>query len=102
MVVPFLVLNAMVARPVEPVVSLLRPGGHSGLLEYAVLATVLLLLPAGAAIAVRTSERGVIHRWPPLVNAAVAALLVGGFLLITFGLLEDVYRCEVLAIANCD
>ncbi len=102
-VVPFLVLNTIVARPIQPLLALLRPDGHSTPLEYALLATVLLLLPAGAFVALTPATlRPATFPRPPLANAAIAALLLGGFALVSFALFEDIYRCELLAIPNCD
>ena len=51
LVIPFVALNAAVGHRLEPLVSVLRPGGHTGPVEYAVLAGVLVLLPIGAGVA---------------------------------------------------
>lgn len=101
---PFLVLNAIVGARVEPFFSLLRPGVHTGPLEYPLLALVLLLLPVGAIVALqpmlRPGARG--QRSYPVVNMLLAALLVAVFAMLTVVLGEEIYRCEVLGIPNCD
>jgi hypothetical protein len=100
---PFLVLNAIVGGRVEPFFSLLRPGVHTGPLEYPLLA-VVLLLPAGAVVALRPALQAGAdgHRSYPLANMLIAALLVAAFLLIGFVLGQEIYRCDVLGIPNCD
>ena len=52
-VLPFFVLNAIVAERVEPFLLLIRPGVYTNPFENVLLLVVLLLLPAGAYIAVR-------------------------------------------------
>lgn len=103
-VLPFAVLNAVVAKRVEPFFSLIRPGVHTSPLEYVLLLIVLLLLPVGAFIALRPLlQRGSDgKRRFYLVNGATAALLLGGFAAISIGLGSDIYRCDVLQIPNCD
>lgn len=101
---PFLVLNAIVGARVEPIFSVIRPGAHTGQLEYPLLALVLLLLPVGAVIALQPALRGGSggRRWYPIANLLVAALLVAAFVAISFVLGQEIYRCDVLGIPNCD
>lgn len=100
---PFLVLDLVVSQRIEPVFSLIRPGVHTGPHEYALLAAVLLLVPAGAAVALLPLRRD--HdgrrRFPPL-NVVLAALLLAGFALVAGTLGEEVYRCDVLGVPDCD
>src|SRR5688572_3299163 len=50
---PFLIMNAMVANQFQPLLSFLRPDGHTSSFEYVLLALVLILLPIGAFISIR-------------------------------------------------
>lgn len=52
-IVPFLLLNTIVANRIEPFFSLIRSGQHTSPQEYVLLPVVLLLLPLGAFIAIR-------------------------------------------------
>ena len=98
-VVPFLLLNAIVAARIEPFFSLLRPGLHTSPQEYVLLPVVLLLVPIGAFIALRPMLR---HRRLYVVNSLLAILLLVGFAAIAYGLGMDIYRCEILQIPGCD
>lgn len=98
-IVPFLLLNAIVATRTEPFFSLLRPGPHTSLQEYVLLPLVLLLFPLGALIAVRPLFR---ERKFYAVNSLLALFLLGAFAAIAFGLGMDIYRCEILRIPSCD
>ncbi len=101
---PFLVLNAIVGARVEPFFSLLRPGVHTGPLEYPLLALVLLLLPVGATVALQPMLRPGVEgrRSHPVANVLVAGTLIAVFAMLTVVLGEEIYRCEVLGIQNCD
>jgi hypothetical protein len=103
LVVPFVFVNAVVGNRIEPLFSLLRPGVHTNPFEYVVLATVLVLLPLGAVVALLPLRRAAPgrRRFLPL-NLALAVLLVGAFALITYELGGEIYRCDVLGLPNCD
>ena len=69
-----------------------------------VFLVLLLLFPAGAFVALRPMSRkagGGVRRWHAL-NAAIAALLLAGFATLTVAVGEEIYRCDVLRIPNCD
>lgn len=104
LVLPFMAANAIVGARVEPFFSLIRPGLHTSAREYGFLAVVLLCLPVGAAIAARPLwQRGPGgFRRVHLANGAIAAVLLVLFVLLTYGLGEETYRCDVLQIPNCD
>jgi hypothetical protein len=98
------VLNAIVAERIEPFFSVVRPGDHTGPLEYPLLLIVLSLLPVGAAVALSPVWRGG-GDGPPaysLANILVAAVLITGFLVLAIALGTEIYRCDVLQIPNCD
>ena len=102
-VVPFFVANLIVVYRVEPFFSLLRPGPHTGPFEYLVLAIVLLLVLAGAIVALAPLRRGTDgkRRFPPL-NIAIAVLLIAGFTVIAVTLGQEIYACDIAGIPNCD
>jgi len=104
LILPFAVLNVIVAKRVEPFFSLIRPGIHTSPLEYVLLFIALLLLPAGAFIALRPVLRkgsdGRLRFYP--VNAATAAVLLTVFAVISIALGAEIYRCDILQIPYCD
>jgi len=101
---PFVILNAIVGKRIEPFFSLVRPGIHTGPFEYILLIIVLLLIPVGSFIAIRPMfQKGVEgKRKFYLVNAILAALLLIVFVMLSVGLGSEIYRCDVLQIPNCD
>lgn len=101
---PFMMLNAIVGGRIEPFISMIRPTTHTSSLEYMLLAFVLLLLPLGAFVAVRPSlQKGADGtRKLYIANAILAVVLVAGFVVIAGALGEELYRCDVLLIPNCD
>lgn len=100
---PFAGLNVIVAKRVEPLFSLIRPGLHTSPFEYVLLFIVLLLLPIGAFIALGPMLRVVDgkRRFYP-VNGVTAAVLLIVFAVLSIGLGSDIYRCDILQIPNCD
>ncbi len=103
-ILPFAVLNAIVANRVEPFFSLIRPGIHTSPFEYSLLLVVLLLLPFGAFLSLRPLLRRGAH-WTMgayLLNGGTAALLLVGFVVLSTALGSDIYACDVLKIPNCD
>ena len=104
LILPFLFLNMVVARRMEPLFSLIRPGLHTSPHEYVLLAFVLLLIPVGAFIAIRPMlQRGSDgKRKFYLANGILAAILLLVFVLLSVGLGSEIYRCDVLQIPNCD
>jgi hypothetical protein len=102
-VLPFAVLDAIVANRVEPFITLLRPDTHTSTREIVLFTFVLLLLPLGAFVALRP----LLRKDPAgkrrffLMNCA-AALLLALFSVLTFALGSEIYACEVLQIPNCD
>jgi uncharacterized membrane protein len=101
---PFWIMNAIVALRIEPVFSWVRPGPHTSPQEYVLLAVVLLLLPVGAVWALipslKRSADG--KRKFHAANAAVAMLLILFFVSVAGALGAEIYACEVMQIPNCD
>lgn len=65
---------------------------------------ILLLLPIGAAIALRplVGKKGSSRPIWFALNVAVAVLLLAGFVILAIVAGEEIYRCDVLGIPNCD
>lgn len=101
---PFVSLNLIVGNRIEPFFSLIRPAAHTSRFEYALLITAILLILAGALVAfLPMAQRGPDGRRKfYLVNGIVGALLIAVFVLIAVALGEEIYRCDVLQIPNCD
>jgi hypothetical protein len=104
LLLPFLAANAIVANRIEPFFSLIRPGPHTSTFEYVLLAIVLLCIPLGAFIAARPLSAKARRTDPRvlLVNGGLSALMLTAFVVLTFALGSDIYRCDVLGIPNCD
>ncbi|HXF62671.1 MAG TPA: hypothetical protein VNK95_13700 [Caldilineaceae bacterium] len=104
LMLPFVALNAIVGNRIEPFFSFIRPAGHTSPLELVLLFAVILLIPVGALIAgLPMLQRGADGRRPfYLVNGILAALLVAVFVLLALTLGEEIYRCDILQIPNCD
>jgi hypothetical protein len=101
--VPFAAANAIVGNRIEPFFSFIRPGPHTSAFEYVLLAVVLACLPVGAFVAAQPMlKRGADGKRVHLANAAVALVMLALFVILSFGLGSDIYRCDVLQIPNCD
>jgi hypothetical protein len=100
---PFVLLNMIVAKRVEPFFSIIRPGIHTSTQEYFLLAFALLLIPLGAFISLRPVRKTAdgMRRFY-LLNSVTAALLLVVFTAIAMALGPEIYRCDILQIPNCD
>jgi len=96
---PLLAMNAVVSLRLEPYLTWLRPDTHSNPREWTLIVIALLLMPLGAFLAARPLWTQRRFFW---LNASLALALVVLFSLLSFGIGEEVYRCEVLGIPNCD
>jgi protein-S-isoprenylcysteine O-methyltransferase Ste14 len=96
---PFFGANAVVSGRIEPFLTWMRPEGRTSGREMGVLAVVLLLLPAGAYVAARPMLAARRIYWASVASAAV---LLGVFAVIVIALGEEIYRCQILGMANCD
>lgn len=101
---PFWLLNLVVVKRLEPVFSWIRPGPHTSAQEYWALAVVLLLMPAGALIAMLPSLALESNRQRRFyaVNCTIAVLLFIIFGVIATALGSEIYYCEYLQVPNCD
>jgi len=104
LILPFLFLNVVVVKRIEPFFSLMRPGFHTSPREYWLLFMVLMLIPVGAFIAIRPmlAKGADGERKLYVVNIILAAVLLIGFVAISSALGSDIYRCDVLQVPNCD
>jgi len=105
---PFMVLNTIAGKQIEPFFSIFEVNTAGGFWDHPVghvsLVVALLLLPIGAIIALwpifqkGADGRRKLH----LMNILLAAALLCLFFLISGALLEEIYRCNILLIPNCD
>lgn len=100
---PFMLLNTIAGNQIEPFYTIFKintggafwdhPVGHISAL------VALLLLPLGAFIAVWP---GLQKRKMYLVNMLMGVLMLGCFVLISGAFIDEIYRCNILLIPNCD
>ena len=104
LLLPFVAANAIIANRIEPFFSFIRPGLNTSPFEYGLLAVVLGCMPVGAFIAARPifEKSAHPHRRVYLVNGVTAAFLLVVFVILTATLGNEIYRCDVLGIPNCD
>lgn len=104
LLLPFLILNYIVANGVEPFFSWIRPGLHTGNLEYIVLFITIFLIPVGIYIAMHPMlqkvEKGEQKYF--LLNVLVAIALSMIFIMLVSTLGAEIYYCDILHIPNCD
>lgn len=99
---PFVITNFIVALRIEPFYLFL--GSFSVIRNSPIFPLLLLLLfPVGAFVAMRPSLKKVDgKRKFYLTNSIVAIVLIVVFILLFTALEEELYRCNVLQIPNCD
>jgi hypothetical protein len=100
---PFIVTNFIVALRIEPIYSFL---GSFPIIRNSPFFPLLLLLffPVGAYIATRPMLQKTpgAKRKIYAINSILAVVVVAIFLILFYALSEELYRCEVLKIPNCD
>lgn len=105
---PFMLLNTIAGNQIEPFFTIFKVNTGGGFWDYPVghtaLIVALLLLPVGAVIAMRPMflERADGRRKVYPINGLLALGMLALFFLISGALLEEIYRCNVLQIPNCD
>ena len=100
---PFVITNFIVSSHIEPLYSFL--GSFPSVRKSPFLPLALLLLfPIGAFISIRPmlykGANG--KRKIYILNTILAVILIGFFLLFFLALGEEMYRCNVLKVPNCD
>jgi hypothetical protein len=100
--IPFLVMNALVAHHVAPVVQWLRPAGSTGAFELVVLAVLVMLLLAGAIVAIAPVLARRVGGVVIVPNVVVALLLLTAFVAFMGSLGSEIVACEVRHLAHCD
>lgn len=98
-VLPFIIMNALVATPVPAFVAWIRPTGHTSALEWLLLWGSIGFIFIGAWVSLRAlwHQRRVV-----LLNGilGVALLIVGSALVFTLG--AEIIACEWYGVPNCD
>jgi hypothetical protein len=105
---PFMALNTIAANQIEPLYTIFKVDTAGAFWDHPVghisLIAVLLLFPLGAMISIgpmlrKTADGG--RGFYP-ANAILALSLLVFFMLVSGALLEEIYRCNILGIPNCD
>jgi hypothetical protein len=108
MIVPFIMLNTIIANRVEPLYSFFKISspvdfGGNPVGVFALIISLLLIL-AGIGIIItpllHKNTEGNRKFYP--VNFTIASILFLGLALLLGGLAIEVYRCDILQIPNCD
>jgi cytochrome c biogenesis factor len=101
---PFAIANVIVATRMEPLYSFLDSLGFISSSPFPAVMILIAIGLAGSFVAawpmLRKDADG--RRKFYLLNAVVAVVLFVGFFVIGIELGEEVYRCDVLGIPNCD
>lgn len=105
---PFFVLNMIAVKQIEPLSSIFKINTAGNFWDYPIghitAIIALLLLPIGAFISMspifRKDSDG--KRKFHFANIVLAVILISLFVLISYALFEEIYRCSILQIPNCD
>lgn len=100
---PFMLLNTIAGNQIEPFYTIFKINTAGAFWDYPVghisAIVALLLLPLGAFVAIRPVFQ---QRKVYALNLMLALILLCLFVLISTALAEEIYRCNVLLIPNCD
>lgn len=106
---PFLMLNYLAGQDNKAIDYLFRNvfslnGFNTNPLGHLVFLAAILLIPLGSVVAMRPlfKSDSLGKRSFHIVNFLVGTLSLLLFVLIAGALVQEVYRCDVLLIANCD
>jgi hypothetical protein len=98
-IAPFLILNTIVSLPIQPLLNVIRPTGHTSLREIILLGMSMLWAGYGAMriiLPIRVS--------PPwsIVRIVGGVSLFALVLMLTYVIGEEIYRCDIIREPNCD
>lgn len=101
---PFIIMNLVVSLRLEPIYSFLGSIGVISASPVPLVPILVLLGLIGAVIAAwpMFCKQGNGRRVFYPLNALIALILLAGFVLVGTVLGEEIYRCEILQIPNCD
>jgi hypothetical protein len=98
---PFIITNFIVSLRIEPIYSFL--GSFPVIRNSPFIPLILLLLfPIGAFIALYPMLQANKKRNFYIANSIVAIILLVVFFILFVALGEEIYRCDILRIPNCD
>ncbi|MEY3989281.1 MAG: hypothetical protein RI985_362 [Chloroflexota bacterium] len=98
-VLPFLVLNTIVSQQIQPILGWMRPTGHTSLNELVLLGMSLMWAGYGAMRIIQP-----IHVSAPwsIVRIIAGVGLFAIVLVLTYVIGEEIYRCDIIHVPNCD
>lgn len=96
---PFIIINSIVANKLQPFYSLLTPFSESEGLKIFLLIISLTLILVGSMVSAVPLIRNKKIYFPNLIISILLFLI---FASLTLLLGEELVRCEVLQIPNCD
>lgn len=98
-ILPFLVLNTIVSQQIQPVLGWMRPTGHTSLGELVLLGLSLLWAAYGAIRIIQPMRRASPWSFVRMISGFGLFALV---LVVTYGIGEEIYRCDIMRQLNCD
>ncbi|MBM4412094.1 MAG: hypothetical protein FJ040_01400 [Chloroflexi bacterium] len=98
-ILPFLVLNTIVSQQIQPMLGWMRPTGHTSLGELVVLGLSLMWAAYGAVRIILPMRRA--SPWS-IVRMIGGLGLLTLVLMVTYGIGNDIYRCDIIHVPNCD
>lgn len=107
LILPFIILNTIAVNKIEPLFSVFKINTAGNFWDYPIghLSGIvaLLLFPVGAVIAIRSMIQNKMNGGAfYFINGILAFLMIAVFILISWALLDEIYRCNVLLVPNCD
>ena len=97
--VPFVGLNTIVSQHIQPILGWIRPTGHTSLGELVLLGLSLLWAAYGAVRIIQPMRR--VSPWS-VVRMISGLGLFALVLVVTYGIGDEIYRCDIMHQLNCD
>jgi hypothetical protein len=96
---PFLVLNTIVSQQIQPILRWIRPTGHTSLIELVLLGLSLMWAGYGAMRIIQPMRMA--SPWS-VVRMISGLGLFALILMVTYAISDEIYRCDIIRVPNCD
>ena len=98
-ILPFLTLNTIVSQQIQPMLGWIRPTGHTSLGELVLLGISLLWAAYGAVRIIQPIRSA--SPWS-VVRVIGGLGLFALVLALTYVIGDEIYRCDIIRMPNCD